>query len=212
MPSIWITPKTCSFLKGSSVHWMESQRVPYAVKGSQWVGFKNRCSYNAKVDYLRSRGLGGAAVWNLDMDDFSGQFCDQGKYPLISHLQRELSEDWKTQETAVPEPPPTASTSPFESTQEHFTTAKPDNSCFHNITVVYPVSSFCTHRANGLYVRPDRPNTVYRCVQRTTYVTRCHSLGTEQSSGVQVLPSNTVLMVSSVTAALLLLSAWWSHS
>lgn len=45
-----------------------------------------------QVDYLKSRQLGGAAVWTLDMDDFSGQFCGQGKYPLISHLKRKLSE------------------------------------------------------------------------------------------------------------------------
>ncbi len=45
-----------------------------------------------QVDYLKGRQLGGAAVWTLDMDDFSGQFCGQGKYPLISHLQRRLSE------------------------------------------------------------------------------------------------------------------------
>lgn len=45
-----------------------------------------------QVDYLKSRHLGGAAVWTLDMDDFSGQFCGQGKYPLISHLKHKLSE------------------------------------------------------------------------------------------------------------------------
>lgn len=87
------------------------------MKGSQWVGFDNRESYDAKVfhliipqqvpqhvsfslkgihlfgsqvSYLRSRQLGGAAVWTLDMDDFSGQFCDQGKYPLISNLKSQL--------------------------------------------------------------------------------------------------------------------------
>lgn len=31
-------------------------------------------------------------VWALDMDDFSGSFCNQGQYPLIGTLQRELSE------------------------------------------------------------------------------------------------------------------------
>lgn len=45
-----------------------------------------------QVEYLKSRQLGGAAVWTLDMDDFSGQFCEQGKYPLISHLKHALSE------------------------------------------------------------------------------------------------------------------------
>eukprot|EP00064_Thunnus_orientalis_P012303 superscaffoldBa00001872_g12338 len=153
--SVTLLCKTCTFLKGTSVQWIDSQKVPYAVKGNQWVGFDNQRSYDAKVDYLRSRQLGGAAVWTLDMDDFSGQFCEQGKYPLISHLKCKLSEDWTPQETtaAVSLPRTSASTSEdTQPTQEHFTTAKPDNSCFHNITVVYPVSSFCTRRGDGLYM------------------------------------------------------------
>lgn len=31
-------------------------------------------------------------VWALDMDDFAGFFCNQGRYPLIKALQLELSE------------------------------------------------------------------------------------------------------------------------
>ena len=31
-------------------------------------------------------------MWTLDMDDYSGQFCEQGQYPLISHLKHKLSE------------------------------------------------------------------------------------------------------------------------
>ncbi|XP_059184822.1 chitinase-3-like protein 1 [Centropristis striata] len=90
---LWSYYETCSFLKGTSVQWIDDQKVPYAVKGNQWVGFDNDRSYDAKVDYLKSRQLGGAAVWTLDMDDFSGQFCEQGKYPLLSHLHSKLSED-----------------------------------------------------------------------------------------------------------------------
>uniref|UniRef100_A0A3B5JZE1 Chitinase, acidic.1 n=1 Tax=Takifugu rubripes TaxID=31033 RepID=A0A3B5JZE1_TAKRU len=84
--------QTCSFLEGTSVHWIKAQKVVYAVKGNQWVGFDNQRSYDAKVTFLKSRQLGGAAVWTLDMDDFSGQFCGQGKYPLISHLKDKLSQ------------------------------------------------------------------------------------------------------------------------
>ncbi|KAM9859975.1 acidic mammalian chitinase-like [Aulostomus maculatus] len=81
-----------SYYEGTSVHWADSQKVPFAVKGNQWVGFDNQRSYDGKVDYLRSMQLGGAAVWTLDMDDFSGQFCEQGKFPLISHLKSKLEE------------------------------------------------------------------------------------------------------------------------
>lgn len=43
--------KTCSFLKGTKVQWIDGQKVPYSVKGSQWVGFDNQRSYDAKVLY-----------------------------------------------------------------------------------------------------------------------------------------------------------------
>ncbi|KAM6927871.1 acidic mammalian chitinase-like [Xenentodon cancila] len=109
--------EVCSFLKGTTAQWIDSQKVPYAVKGNHWVGFDNQSSIDFKVAYLRSRQLGGAAVWTLDMDDFSGQFCEQGKYPLISHLKHRLREDWIPEGTtscvdasmasSSPPPPPT---------------------------------------------------------------------------------------------------------
>ncbi|CAK6966072.1 chitinase-3-like protein 1 [Scomber scombrus] len=202
---LWSYYETCSFLKGTSVQWIDRQEVPYAVKGNQWVGFDNQRSYDAKVDYLRRRQLGGAAVWTLDMDDYSGHFCEQGKYPLISHLKHRLSEDWTPQGTTPAVSLPTTSSSTSESTHpthKVFTTTKPDHSCFQNITVVYPVSGFCTHRGDGLYLRSDSPKTFYRCVQRRTYVTRCHTEGTEHSSGVQVTPSNDLVLMRLILTAL----------
>ncbi|XP_058488479.1 chitinase-3-like protein 1 [Solea solea] len=214
---IWSYYETCSFLKGASVQWIDTQKVLYAVKGSQWVGFDNQTSYDAKVEYLKSRQLGGAAVWTLDMDDFSGQFCKQGKYPLISYLKHQLSEDWTNQGTTSAGTPPTASPSPSQSTQhtqEHITstsgttTAKQD-SCFHYITVAYPDSDFCTRKADGLYETSHEPKTLYTCVQRMTYITRCH-METDHNSKEQMMPSKTLVVVSVVTATQFYLLCLWS--
>ncbi|KAE8297874.1 Acidic mammalian chitinase [Larimichthys crocea] len=143
---VWSYYETCSFLKGTTVQWLEDQKVPFAVKSNQWAGFDNQRSFDAKVDYLKSRQLGGAAVWTLDMDDFSGQFCAQGKYPLISHLKRKLSEDWPTQETTPAVFPTTSPSENTQPTQEQVTTdstlatTKTDNGCLQNITVVVDFS------------------------------------------------------------------------
>nr|XP_046237225.1 chitinase-3-like protein 1 [Scatophagus argus] len=215
---VWSYYETCSFLKGSSVQWIDGQKVPFAVKGNQWVGFDNQRSIDAKVDYLKSRQLGGAVVWTVDMDDFSGQFCGQGKYPLISHLKQKLSDDWTTEGTTIIMTLPPTSSSTSESTQptqEQFTTssstAKPNDSCFQNITVVYPDSSFCTRKVDGLYVLSDKPKAFYRCVQRKTYVTKCHTLGNEYSNAVMIIPSKDLLTFSFLIAILVHLLSVWSN-
>ncbi|XP_028925098.1 chitotriosidase-1-like [Ornithorhynchus anatinus] len=79
----------CS-MKGATIHMIEDQKVPYAVLNNQWVGFDNIESLTTKVQYLKQKGLAGAMVWTLDLDDFGGTFCNQGKYPLIRALRKEL--------------------------------------------------------------------------------------------------------------------------
>ncbi|XP_022618770.1 acidic mammalian chitinase-like [Seriola dumerili] len=82
----WSYYEVCLNLEGKTVQWIADQKVPYGTTGNQWVGFDNKDSINAKVSYLTENNFGGVFVWSLDLDDFNGQFCKQGKYPLISHL------------------------------------------------------------------------------------------------------------------------------
>uniref|UniRef100_A0A671UXD5 Acidic mammalian chitinase n=1 Tax=Sparus aurata TaxID=8175 RepID=A0A671UXD5_SPAAU len=77
----------CTFLQGATVHLIADQKVPYAVKQNEWVGYDNKESLTTKVSYLKDNRIGGAFVWSLDLDDFNGKFCGQGNYPLISHLR-----------------------------------------------------------------------------------------------------------------------------
>ena len=64
------------------VKWESQQKVPYAVKGDQWVGYDNVQSIEIKCDYINKKNLGGAMFWSLETDDFLGR-GGEGKYPLI---------------------------------------------------------------------------------------------------------------------------------
>ncbi|XP_078402307.1 acidic mammalian chitinase-like [Cetorhinus maximus] len=80
----------CLFLKDATEKWDAPQMVPYAYKGHEWVGYDNPQSYEDKVKWLKQSKIGGAMVWTLSLDDFSGTFCHQGKYPLISKIHSGL--------------------------------------------------------------------------------------------------------------------------
>lgn len=47
--------------------------------------------YISQAQYVKDNRFGGAFVWSLDLDDFAGQFCGQGHYPLISYLRTLLN-------------------------------------------------------------------------------------------------------------------------
>ncbi|AWP10329.1 putative acidic mammalian chitinase-like [Scophthalmus maximus] len=79
--------EVCLALEGKQIEWITDQKVPYGVAGDQWIGFDNKESIDAKVKHVKDNNLGGVFVWSLDHDDFNGNFCKEGKYPLVSHLR-----------------------------------------------------------------------------------------------------------------------------
>ncbi|KAI4824204.1 hypothetical protein KUCAC02_012733 [Chaenocephalus aceratus] len=159
---IWSYYEICTFLKGASVQMIEDQKVPYAVKQSEWVGYDNKESFATKVSYLKENRFGGAFVWALDLDDFNGQFCGQGNYPLISSLRSLMATN--------PSPAPTGETTPNLVTpstnpnKPHPTLRpnshpKPDN--------------FCATKPSGVYAKPDAPGSFYNCGHGVTWIMNC---------------------------------------
>ena len=57
----------------------EVQQCPYVVADNMFIGYDNPRSWQSKIRWMKKSGYGGVIVWALDLDDFNGTFCDQGK-------------------------------------------------------------------------------------------------------------------------------------
>ncbi|XP_067913820.1 acidic mammalian chitinase-like [Heterodontus francisci] len=77
----------CLFLRTATTQVIEQQQAPYAFQDNQWIGYDNSQSYITKGQWLKENNFGGAMVWSLDLDDFSGSNCNQGLYPLVNTLK-----------------------------------------------------------------------------------------------------------------------------
>uniref|UniRef100_A0A9J8C151 chitinase n=2 Tax=Cyprinus carpio TaxID=7962 RepID=A0A9J8C151_CYPCA len=155
----WSYYEVCTFLQGTTVQWIDDQKVPYATKGQDWVGFDTKESFETKVNYLKENKFGGAFVWNLDLDDFTGQFCGQSKYPLIGHLRTLLNIDCTLPPLIPGNTTTTASTAVFQSTRPHVVPTAP--------------SEFCVGKPDKIYVNPDDPTTFIQCSNGRTFVQSC---------------------------------------
>ncbi|XP_036623741.1 oviduct-specific glycoprotein-like [Trichosurus vulpecula] len=104
----------CTFLKGATVKWITEQKVSYAYKKNDWVGYDDIYSFVYKVWFIKDENYGGAMVWSLDLDDFTGSFCGQGPFPLVNTLKDTLFDSKSTLTLPTPlnsQTPPDASTS-----------------------------------------------------------------------------------------------------
>ncbi|XP_077070444.1 acidic mammalian chitinase-like [Siphateles boraxobius] len=161
----WSYYEICTFLQGTIVQWIDEQKVPYATKGQKWVGFDTKESFTTKVNYLKENNFGGAFVWALDLDDFAGQFCGQGNYPLIGQLHKLLKIEF-------PSLPPNTTDELFGNSTTASTTAL--SSRPHVVPTAPSGTEFCVDKpTGGIYANPADPMTFFQCANGVTYVQRC---------------------------------------
>ncbi|KFW08119.1 Acidic mammalian chitinase, partial [Eurypyga helias] len=154
----------CTFLdSGATQAWDAPQDVPYAYKGNEWVGYDNIKSFNIKVDWLKKNNFGGAMVWALDMDDFTGTFCKEGKFPLITTLKNGLGlQNGNCVPPAEPNPPITEAPSQGGGSGSGGSGSGGG-------------SGFCAGKANGIYADPTNKSNFYNCVNGETFVQTCQN-------------------------------------
>nr|XP_046241276.1 acidic mammalian chitinase-like [Scatophagus argus] len=155
----------CTFLKqGATQSWDSPQDVPYTYNMPTWLGYDNVRSFQIKSQWLKQNGFGGAMVWSLDMDDFSGTFCGQGKYPLINTIKSGLGTGTSCSARSGPLSPVT----PTQSSQPQTGSSSSSGGGGSSTG-----SGFCVGKSNGLYSDPTNKNLFYECDQGVTYVQHC---------------------------------------
>ncbi|XP_007948616.2 acidic mammalian chitinase [Orycteropus afer afer] len=163
--------EVCSFLKGATEVWNAPQEVPYAYKGNQWIGYGNPKSFTLKAEWLLKNNFGGAMVWAIDLDDFTGTFCGQGKYPLMNAIKSALGVSTPScLDTSEPGEPRSCRvpTSTLGTSVAPIVTAAPGGGSAGG-------SGFCAGKSDGLYPSPTSKQAFYNCVGGHTYEEACQS-------------------------------------
>jgi len=85
--------EVCSQSWDSVTSWVTSKAgAPYASKDDQWVGYDSVASIKNKALLAVHNKLKGVMFWSLDLDDYSGGFCEtKVKYPLLREVKKTVA-------------------------------------------------------------------------------------------------------------------------
>ncbi|KAK6166326.1 hypothetical protein SNE40_023049 [Patella caerulea] len=100
----------CELFENATYKWDPVQKSPYAYIEDQWVGFDNNRSVAEKVNWMVHQNLGGVMLWSLDLDDFKGTFCKNGKFPLLKSIHEAVAKHFPEITITTTTPPPTTTT------------------------------------------------------------------------------------------------------
>ncbi|BFZ21706.1 hypothetical protein BsWGS_24745 [Bradybaena similaris] len=84
-------PEVCEMMKTAMRYYDDVQKSPYLVENQTWVGYTDVDSLKDKIDFMKLYGLAGLEFSLVDQDDYTGDACSSGKYPLLSFIRNELA-------------------------------------------------------------------------------------------------------------------------
>jgi len=173
----------CNKIKseGMTVIRDQTAMAPYGYKGDFWVGYDDPKSMRYKVRTLiKGRGLKGAMFWALDLDDFTGNYCGEGRYPLMNSVKDELQIDIPT--TLQPEttkPTTTITEQPQTTTTTNTTpatttiTKQPQTTTTTNTT---PVTTTITEQPQTTPIVTTTTTTTDQPQTTTKVNSNCHGV------------------------------------
>ncbi|XP_045549204.1 acidic mammalian chitinase [Salmo salar] len=86
--------EVCQYLKsGAVVKFDKSKKLIQTHEYDHWLNFEYIHILREKMRALQRQELGGAMVWSLDLDDFTGTLCCKGRFPFTRLLKASLLRD-----------------------------------------------------------------------------------------------------------------------
>lgn len=104
---------------------------PYSVSPTSpkiWVGYDDAAMATKKAQYVLAKGLGGAMVWDVSMDDFRNT-CGAGANPVMTAIKSTLSGSAPLPTTTLAPISTTTTTAPTTTTTATTTTKPPSGTC-----------------------------------------------------------------------------------